>query len=507
MNTTLNLTRTDRIALVIGLGQTGAASARWLKRQGFMVRLLDTRDNPPASEALRVELGSGVVAHFGGQAPTSALFEGVELAVISPGLAPDEQPVKGWLEQAAHAGARIVGEIELFAQALQALQQARQYTPKVIGVTGTNGKTTVTALTRRMVESASMTATAAGNISPAALDALMQALDSGVLPDVWVLELSSFQLMTTQSLRMTAATVLNISQDHLDWHGNMQAYSDAKARILDMAEIKVVNRDDPVVMTMVPSLDSPSVRSFGGGVPALTGDLGLQSQQGMNWLVEAQATDFEDMPRLKRRKNEPEPVRTDGRPARLMPAEALALVGHHNVLNVLAAACLARAAGVAWTPILRAASEYAGEPHRMRFVRTVKEVDFYNDSKGTNVGATLAGISGLGKRVVLIAGGLAKGQDFMPLARALARNGGKAVLIGADAPQIRVSFEGCGILCASADSMGDAVRKGFDMAAPGEVVLLSPACASFDMFKGYGHRGEVFERAVDELALDQGEVA
>ncbi|AWB34277.1 UDP-N-acetylmuramoyl-L-alanine--D-glutamate ligase [Orrella marina] len=507
MSTQLNPSREDRIALVIGLGQTGAASARWLKRQGFDVRLLDTRENPPGSEALFSEIGSDMVVHFGRQEPPETLFEAVTLAVISPGLSPDEHPVKAWLEHLKHAGAQIVGEMELFARALQDLQADRQYTPKVLGVTGTNGKTTVTALTRRMVETSGWSTVAAGNISPAALDALMMVLDTDALPEVWVLELSSFQLMTTQSLRMTAATVLNVSQDHLDWHGTMQAYCDAKSRILDMAQIKIVNRDDPAVMAMVPASDSLHVRSFGGGVPALTGDLGLQSQQGMVWLVEVQATEFDDAPRPRRRKSDPEPVRESGRQVRLMPAEALALVGHHNALNVLAAACLARAAGVAWTPILKAASDYDGEPHRMRFVRTVREVDFYNDSKGTNVGATLAGIEGLGKQVVLIAGGLAKGQDFEPLAKALARHGGQAVLMGTDAQLLCDTFEARGVRCARADSMDSAVQTAFALADPGQVVLLSPACASFDMFKGYGHRGDMFVDAVHELALAQGEVA
>lgn len=496
-----------KTALIIGLGETGAASARWLKRQGFVVRLLDTRTNPPGVQALLADLGpDDVMTHLGQGEPCAELFDGLSLAVISPGLPPETAPVSDWLTELGRLAVPVVGEIELFARALEALRQTRGYIPKVLGITGTNGKTTVTALTRRMVQAGGLHATAAGNISPAALDALMAALDADVLPDVWVLELSSFQLMTTGSLRLNAATVLNISQDHLDWHLTMQAYCDAKARIFKLADIKIVNRDDPVVWGMVSSLNDLQVRSFGSSSPDYAGDLGLETQQAIQWLVQSEATEFEDVARVKRKKGEPTPVREHGRLTRLMPAEALALVGQHNVMNVLAASCLARAIGVAWTPILKAATDYDGEPHRMRFVRTIREVDFYNDSKGTNVGATLAGIDGLGRRVVLIAGGLAKGQDFSPLARALARNRGQAVLIGADADLLRVAFEAQGVHTLSAASMEDAVARAFDLAQPGDVVVLSPACASFDMFKGYGHRGDVFVDAVTELALSLGEV-
>ena len=495
-------------ALVIGLGQTGAASARWLKRQGYEVRLLDTRDNPPGIESLRADLGQALVAqHFGATEPEYALFEGIALAVISPGLAPTQEPVGQWLARASAAGAQVLGEIELFAQALEQLDQQHGYKPRILGVTGTNGKTTVTALTRRMAQAAGLTACAAGNISPAALDALMQALDQDDLPEVWVLELSSFQLVTTSSLRMTAAVVLNVSQDHLDWHGTMQHYCEAKAKIYAMANIKIVNRDDPSVVAMVATLDDRSVRGFGAGEPVLTGDVGVQSNHDVAWLVSAEPTEFDDAPRVRRRKNEPVPPRGIGRIQRLMPADALPLVGQHNVMNVLAASALVRALDVGWAPILKAASDYEGEPHRMRFVRTIREVDFFNDSKGTNVGAAVAGIEGLARRVVLVAGGVAKGQDFGLLGKTLARTGSAAVLIGIDAPLLQAAFEAQGVVCTRAVTISQALEQAFELAQPGDAVVLSPACASFDMFRNYGHRGDVFVDAVLELALTLGEVA
>lgn len=495
-------------ALILGLGQTGAASARWLSRNGYALRLLDTRNHPPGQDELCAALGTSLESmHFGPEQPPAGFFDGMALVVISPGLVPSEQPVALWLEQARAAGAEIVGEIELFARALAAMRQTDGYQPRLVGITGTNGKTTVTALTRRMLEAAGLSSVAAGNISPAALDALMDAIDQGVLPQVWVLELSSFQLVQTRSLALDAATVLNISQDHLDWHLTMQAYCEAKAGIYAMAANWIINRDDPAVVSMVATPLETRVRSFGAGMPELVNDVGIEVSQGVAWLVEMQSTEFDDLPRARRRKGDPQPVRESGRLVRLMPADALPLVGRHNAMNVLAAASLARSLGVGWAPILKAATDYQGEPHRMRFVRTVQEIDFFNDSKGTNVGAAVAGIEGLGRRVVLIAGGLAKGQDFEPLARILGTKSSVAVLIGTDAPLLEHALRQAGVSCSMATSMEQAVAQAFELARAGDAVVLSPACASFDMFKNYGHRGDVFEQAVLELALNQGEVA
>jgi UDP-N-acetylmuramoylalanine--D-glutamate ligase len=375
-------------------------------------------------------------------------------------------------------------------------------------VTGTNGKTTVTSLARHLVQASGLSVRAAGNISPAALTALMGALDGDDLPQVWVLELSSFQLETTRSLAADAAVVLNVTQDHLDWHGSMEAYAQAKARLLGMARVAIVNRADPLTTAMVPALQGLAVRSFGGDLPELVGDMGLDLGQGVAWLASCEANDFDEpvAAPTRRKKDAPEPVRAAGRLNRLMPMDALRIRGLHNAMNALAALQLARVLGLGWGPMLRALRDYAGEPHRAAFVRNVGGVDYINDSKGTNVGATVAALEGLGQPVVLIAGGLGKGQDFSPLLAPVSRHARAVVLIGQDGPVIGQALAASGVPCVSADSMHDAVRRAAGLAQAGDAVLLSPACASFDMFRGYPHRGQVFAAEVEELALDRGEV-
>ena len=496
--------------LIVGLGETGIAAARWCARNGALLRVADTRMTPAGLDALQTELDvSRVEWHLGCDVFPEALLDEVELLVLSPGLAPGMSPVKELLEIAGSRGVEVTGEIELFARALSHLKSVQSYAPKVLGITGTNGKTTVTALTRRMLESSGLRARSAGNISPAALQALMDALDQNDLPDVWVLELSSFQLETTRSLPLTAATVLNLTQDHLDWHVTMQNYSDAKAKIFAMAEQVIVNRDDVNVMALVDTLRAMNVRSFGRDTPMLTGDLGIETSHEVMWLCSSEATEFEDdLPApVRRKKNSPAPERQAGRMVRLMPVDALGIKGLHNALNCQAALLLGRACGASWAPMLRAAGEYVGEPHRMEFVRSIREVDFFNDSKGTNVGATAAGIEGLGRRIVLIAGGVGKGQDFEPLIPVVKRHVTAVVLIGQDATIMSQVLGPSGVPCVLATNMKDAVAQAFAFAQEGDVVLLSPACASFDMFQNYPHRGQVFVSEVTELALDQGEVA
>ena len=495
--------------LILGLGETGIAAARWCARNGALLRIADTRIAPAGHEMLSAELDAARVEwHLGCDTFAASLLDEIDQLVLSPGLAPGMSPVRELLEAAQSRGIEITGEIELFARALQTLKVSQEYSPKVVGVTGTNGKTTVTALTRRMLEASGVSARAAGNISPAALQALMEALDQHDLPEVWVLELSSFQLETTQSLDLTAATVLNLTQDHLDWHVTMQAYSDAKARIFGMAQQIVLNRDDANVMALVATQSAMNVRSFGRDTPMLTGDLGIETSHDVMWLCSSEATEFEDdLPTpVRRKKNAPAPERQAGRMVRLMPVEALGIKGLHNALNCQAALLLARACGAKWAPMLRAAGEYAGEPHRMEFVRSIRGVDCFNDSKGTNVGATAAGIEGLGRRVVLIAGGVGKGQDFEPLVPVVKRHVRAVILIGQDATIIAQVLSPSGVPVVFAADMKEAVAQAFAHAEQGDAIVLSPACASFDMFQNYPHRGQVFVSEVTELALDQGEV-
>lgn len=510
----MNMMETSRadapLVLILGLGETGVAAARWCARQGARLRVADTRAEPGGLAALRealaqcdVEYRLGCDASF-----DTALLDGVAQVVLSPGLAPTQAPAAGLLREAEVRGIEVVGEIELFARALAELADTREYRPRLLTVTGTNGKTTVTALTRQLIEASGLTVAAAGNISPAALAALMDALDVDALPQVWVLELSSFQLETTRTLMADAAVVLNVTQDHLDWHGGMDAYAQAKARLLQMARVAIVNRDDSYTVDMVPALNALHVRSFGRDVPELVGDMGLELGQGVAWLTACEPSDFDEpVAPTRRKKDAPVPVRAKGRMSRLMPVDALRIRGIHNALNALAALQLARCLDLGWGPMLRTLREYAGEPHRAAFVRTIGGVDYINDSKGTNVGATVAALEGLGQPVVLIAGGQGKGQDFSPLVPVVSRHARAVVLIGIDGPEIGRVLAPTGVNCVAAETLHAAVRAAAELAQPGDAVLLSPACASLDMFRNYPHRGQAFVEEVEDLARDRGEVA
>ncbi|MGJ7536266.1 MULTISPECIES: UDP-N-acetylmuramoyl-L-alanine--D-glutamate ligase [unclassified Variovorax] len=374
------------------------------------------------------------------------------------------------------------------------------YTPAVLAITGTNGKTTVTSLTGQLVERAGKTVAVAGNIGPTLLDTLSAHMDADTLPDVWVLELSSFQLDGVQGFEPTAATVLNLTQDHLDWHGDMPAYAAAKARIFGAHGLMILNRDDADVMAMLPApvrakLQRPQIRThvtFGAAMPLRSGDYGIERVNGMAWLVRALEAD--ETQKRKRGAVVEEEIFLQ----RLMPADALRIRGRHNAMNALAALALASAADCPLGPMLYGLREYHGEPHRVEPIAIVDEVEYFDDSKGTNVGATVAALIGLGeeRRVVVILGGDGKGQDFEPLAEPVRQYARAVVLIGRDAPLIEAALASTGVSLLHAASMDEAVKLASARANPGDAVLLSPACASFDMFKDYAHRAEVFREAV-----------
>ncbi|MGB6242902.1 MAG: UDP-N-acetylmuramoyl-L-alanine--D-glutamate ligase [Castellaniella sp.] len=500
--------RRDGLTLILGLGETGVAAARWCAAQGVPLRVLDTREQPGGLAALKAA-GIDADLRLGPQALDETALDGVLTLVLSPGLNPHEAPIAGLLAAARARHIEVLGEIELFARALADLRE-QDYTPVVLAVTGTNGKTTVTSLTRHLAQGCGRRVRAAGNISPAALDSLLDALQTDDLPDVWVLELSSFQLEATTSLAADAAVVLNVTQDHLDWHGDMQAYAAAKARLLTMARVRVVNRADALVRAMVQDLDALDVCSFGPDTPVLAGDLGLQVQHDLGWLVMVPAAEpASESPAPRRKAQQPaEPARRpQGTAQALMPVDALQVRGQHNALNALAALALGAAAGLDWARMLHALRDYRGEAHRTEFIQSIAGVDFVDDSKGTNVGATLAALQGQGRPVVLIAGGLGKGQDFTPLAAAVRAHARAVLLIGQDGPVIGQALVDCGVPLVSCQTLEQAVRDGMDLAKPGDAVLLSPACASMDMFRNYAHRSACFVEAVRELAADRGEVA
>ena len=497
--------------LVLGLGETGLASAIWCLREGAKLRVADTRQEPPGLVEIKDFAATRTEAEIsyalGADCLLPATLEGIDSLVLSPGLSPHESPIKEFLALASEQGVEVIGEIELFARALASLKATQGDSCDVIAVTGTNGKTTVTMMVRDMLLAAGVPAVACGNISPAALTALMQALDNNELPRVWVLELSSFQMATVQSLKPKASVVLNLSQDHLDWHVDWEDYVQHKAKLLDLSEIKVVARSEPEVLAMVPDIEALNVVSFGDDAPRLIGDLGIQDEGGMAWLAACVDDDFDfPLSASARKKKEQENIRNHGHLKQLMPVEALPVKGRHNALNALAALALCRALGIGWSPLLHALDSFQAAPHRMSFVRSISGVDFINDSKGTNVGATLAAVNGLEQSLVVILGGLAKGQDFSPLQKPLQEKAKAIVLIGRDAKQIEQELSSTGVPIAHATSMDDAVNIAMSLASASDAVLLSPACASMDMFSNYMQRGVAFEDAVQELALEHGEI-
>jgi UDP-N-acetylmuramoylalanine--D-glutamate ligase len=357
-----------------------------------------------------------------------------------------------------------------------------------------------------------MTVAVAGNISPAALDKL---LDIEELPDVWVLELSSFQLQNTYSLDADVATVLNVTQDHLDWHGDMQQYIAAKARIFGENTIAVLNRDDEAVAQMSVNLKSQRIVTFGAEAPVEEDAFGIfhdTAAGGIDWLVWAEpdleALELKTKRRRKKTDADDEPLRLK----RLMPADALRIKGRHNASNALAALAMASSIGLPMSPLLHGLREYEGEAHRVQSVSIIDGVEYIDDSKGTNVGATLAALNGLGEggqraRIILIAGGEGKGQDFSPLADAVAHHAKAVVLIGRDAPLIRQVLANTTVPLIDANTLEVAVQEASKLAVSGDLILLSPACASFDMFKDYAHRAQVFIDAINELATLNGQVS
>ena len=489
--------------LILGLGHSGLAMARWCARCGAQVTVADTRESPPQREALQRDVPA---AHFVSGAFDAALVEGSSVRAVfkSPGLAP---AVVATVSGAARArGLWVGGELDLFSQALAELKQSQGYTPKVLAITGTNGKTTVTSLSGQLIERAGKSVVTAGNIGPTLLGTLTEKMDAGSLPEVWVLELSSFQLDGVADFEPTAATVLNLSQDHLDWHGTMQAYADAKSRIFGQHALMLLNREDPQVMAMLPApikvkggkTTQRDYLTFGGDMPQRPGDFGIELVNGMAWLVRALEADET----IRKRKGDEPEIHIQ----RLMPADALRIRGRHNAVNALAALALAGAAGCALGPLLYGLREYRGEAHRVEPIGIVHDVEYFDDSKGTNVGATVAALYGLGaeRRVVVILGGDGKGQDFAPLAAPVARHARAAVLIGRDGPKIRAALETTGVPLIEADTMQEAVLQASRQARSGDAVLMSPACASFDMFDNYGHRAQVFRDAVAALAAQAG---
>lgn len=443
-----------KTVLVLGLGDTGLSCVRFLAEAGARLRGADTRAAPPALGAV-LEAAPGIRVDLGAFRPE--ILAGVDAVAASPGLALRE-PV---LREALARGVEIVGDVEIFGREVARSSPGA----RVIGITGTNGKSTVTAMAGEMARAAGLSTVVAGNIGLPVLDALREARAAG-MPQAWVIELSSYQLETTASLALDAAAMLNLSQDHLDRYDSMAEYAAAKARIFRRCGTRVVNRDDPWSLGMA----AGRTASFGLGAPAGEGEWGIAG--GM--LLEGR-----------------EPI---------VAADELPVAGLHNAANALAAHALCRACGMPREPLARALREFRGLAHRVQRVAQARGVAFYDDSKGTNVGATVAALEGMRETVVLIAGGDGKGQDFSPLAVPVRERARAVVLIGRDGPAVEAALGATGVPCVRAATMEAAVEAGFRLARPGDAVLLSPACASLDMFANYRQRGEVFAAAARALA-------
>lgn len=655
--------------VVVGLGISGMAMARWLDRQGAVVTVLDDRDAPPNQAALqrdcpRVRLVQGVF--------DAASLDGAQLVCWSPGLSHHHGPASSLHHAAIAAGMPVVGELELFGSALEALalltaqhdvqadadphlgadaraddagaaediadpadggtepdvdegpdraalngedqpehdpsavtdevgeplveanasmalddeagdeagevdassaanvpvvsevsrraaaaaaaQLARSrppagYRPRIVAVTGTNGKTTVVEMMVQFAREAGLDAQAAGNIGPSLLDALTERLDAQRLPDFWALELSSFQLALGRGIACTASVILNVTQDHGDWHPTPDDYRDCKLRIHAQSRCWIVNRDDPLTDPLqrsdVPGTEVPTVAAvvtqpsgqtsgrsngspdgpararaarggrppkvakpatahprmtFGLSIPDAADAFGLVLEGGLEWLTQA-VPDPEDTRRGAARRD---PAQRAFHLRRLMPADALQVRGNHNRANALAALALGAASGLPMAAMLRALRDFHAAAHRCAPVAVINEIEYIDDSKGTNVGATVAALEGLGKTCVLIAGGLGKGQDFAPLAVAVRRHARAVVLIGRDAAAMRLALMHSEVALFDAANLPEAVRQASTLARPGDAVLLSPACASMDMFRNYAHRAEIFVDAVRELAHEAG---
>jgi UDP-N-acetylmuramoylalanine--D-glutamate ligase len=447
--------RNKSTAVIVGLGVTGLSCARYLWAQGWRVLVTDSREDPPARSQL-AELDPSITVRFGGL--DTSLLDGAACVVASPGV-PLSDP---FFAEARRRGIPIAGDIELFALAADA---------PIVGITGTNGKSTVTTLVGRMAERAGVRVRVGGNLGEPALDLLPAARVDAQPTELYVLELSSFQLEVTSSLELRAATVLNVTPDHLDRYPSMAEYAAAKARIFARCDTAVINLDDPLVVAMPHHV----ARVVG---------FSLLDEPGADYFMAVRAA---DKPWLIRR----------GEP--LIPLESVRLKGLHNAANALAALALGEAVGLPLQVMLDELASFAGLPHRSQWVADVRGVNYVDDSKGTNVGATLAAVAGMTGPLIVIAGGDGKSQDFAPLRTAFRGKVRHVVLIGRDAPAMEQALRDVCPTQRSA-SMPEAVRAAAKVARVGDTVLLSPACSSLDMFRNYAHRGDVFSSAVRELA-------
>ncbi|GJM12455.1 MAG: UDP-N-acetylmuramoylalanine--D-glutamate ligase [Pseudohongiella sp.] len=446
----------DRLTTIVGLGGTGLSCVKYFRGKGEKIKVVDSREQPPGLETLRqlypeveCELGEFRIDTF-----TSA-----KQLVVSPGLSIHGAEI----EAARKAGVTITGDIDIFSKLVDV---------PIIAVTGSNGKSTVVALLAEILKKANKSFGLGGNLDGENFKPALDLLAEGK-KDVYLLELSSFQLETTECLGAQVATILNLSADHMDRYEGIDDYSQAKQRIFDGCKQVVINRDD--INSSPQQSNEAVVWSFGAGKPAANG-LGLLEEGGDQYL----AYQFE----------------------KIVSVGELKVFGQHNISNTLAAIALAMAMDIDMSSIRAAVTEFSGLPHRCQWVKNIEGVEFYNDSKGTNVGATVAAVEGLGEHIsghiVLIAGGISKGADFASLVPAMNKWGKAVILMGQDAAEMAKYFD-ADIKTYFANDMNEAARLALQQASPGDAVLLSPACASFDMYENFQHRGFDFIKSVETM--------
>ena len=457
-----------KTVLVLGMGETGLSMVKWLSRLGSNIHVADSRIEPPNLRVLEQIIPMNQI--FTGSFSAEMLKE-IDLIAISPGIS-QTTPL---IYQALKRQIPVVGDIELFSWVLNKCTVLKK--PKVLAITGSNGKTTVSSMVDAMLREAGWDIEVAGNIGPAVLNKFMQRIDSGKPPQAWVLEISSFQLESTKNFNPDVATVLNLSEDHLDRYADMAEYVATKAKIFsgkidDGSMVQILNRDDPIASTM--AIAGKEQITFGMDAPVSRNDFGLLMEN-EPWLVQGNN--------------------------RLIKVSELAVTGPHNIANALAALALCHAAGVAYSPILNALRKFTGLPHRIERVVILDGITFYDDSKGTNVGATVAAINSITQKKILIIGGDGKQQNFSPLKGSISEGVRAVILIGKDAERIAATIDGCGASLYRVATMEDAVKKSFALAKVGDAVLMSPACASTDMFSNYIHRAEVYISAIKNLEL------
>ncbi|AFZ83877.1 UDP-N-acetylmuramoylalanine--D-glutamate ligase [Candidatus Kinetoplastibacterium blastocrithidii TCC012E] len=480
------------IVLVIGLGESGCYSAIWYHRHGARLRIVDTKINPVGLCKLKHLVNDSLIEYNLGYAGNFKvdLLEGVSLVILSPGLSPNSIVVKDIIDKAKSINIEIIGEIEVFARAIEYMRYSIGYNPKIIAITGTNGKTTVTCLTYKILNDCGISVQIAGNIGPASIRVLMDVIDSASLPKVWVLELSSFQINSMYSLHPEISVLLNLTEDHIDWHGSKENYWESKNKLLRLSKTALINRSDHLVLRMSFELKNKIINSFGIDEPTKIGDVGVSLKGDQKWLVYSYRNDLflNDTDRLNQNNFE-----------YLLPTSSLKIKGMHNILNVLASIKLCKYVGLKTAEILPALFNYEGEPHRIQWICMVNDVNYIDDSKSTNVASTLAALQSMDSKSILILGGMGKNQDFLPLIPDLIRYTRAVVLIGTTSSEIASILDKTSLPYRFAHDMKEAVEISSELANSGDTVLLSPACSSFDMFNGYAHRGKIFVDCVKSL--------